>query len=327
MKVIGHEKTKKILGIAARSAIARNMSVPHMLFAGAPGCGKTSMARELAKSFRLPFLSVMPEEVKDNKSALKILERLDHTGYDANGNRVAVIRPTILFFDEIHNIPAKGQEILGLAMERFILESGQPNKFIWIPYFTLVGATTKAGNLTKPFRDRLKLQFTFEPYEKDVMLKIVEAHAIRLGVAASPEGFEAITKRSRGTPRVAVSFLENIRDRMVSSGEVFASVPMIEEVFSDLGIDSEGFTHVELKIMRALLDANGPLSLDNLSIITEEDVKTIRASAEPYLIKRGMIGVSGRGRVLTGKGTEYIRSAGGGRKFVKNEIPFNAVRI
>jgi Holliday junction DNA helicase RuvB len=223
-------------------------------------------------------------------------------------------------------MPLKGQELLGLIMERYIMESGQTNKYIWTPYFTIVGATTLAGKLSKPFLDRLKLTFTFELYDMEEMLKIVEMHAIRLGVATSREGMTAIARRSRGTPRIAVTFLENIRDRMVASNVIFAHLPLIEEVFADLGIDREGFTRTEMKILKALLDAGGPVSLDNLSIITAEDVKTIKGNSEPFLIQKGMIITTGRGRVLTPKGVDYARSSGGGEKFVKNEIAFDAVR-
>ena len=277
MNLIGHARTKRMLQIAGDAALRKNRALPHMMFSGAPGCGKTTLARELAGHFKLPFLSVVPDEVKDAKSVQKILNQLDHKNYDANGNRTGQLSPTILFFDEVHNMPLKGQELLGLVMERFIFESGQPNKFIWAPYFTLVGATTMAGKLSKPFLDRIKLNFTFELYGLEEMMQIIEMHAIRLGVATSKEGMMSIARRSRGTPRVAVRFLENISDRMVATRQVFASNDMIERTFEDLGVDKEGFTSTELKILNALLDAGRPVSLDNLSIITAEDVKPIRS--------------------------------------------------
>jgi Holliday junction DNA helicase RuvB len=326
MKLIGHERSKRILRVAGTAARHRNMALPHMLFSGAPGCGKTSMARELASAFKLPFLSIVPDSIKDTKSVLKLLEQLDHSNYSANGDRTGIIRPTIVFFDEAHNMPLKGQELIGLVMERFILESGQPNKFVWSPYFTVVAATTLAGKLSKPFLDRLKLQFSFELYEMDEMMRIVEMHAVRLGVATSKEGMEAIARRSRGTPRVAVRYIEAVRDRMLADEQVFANLALIEDVFSDLGIDREGFSRTEIKILQALLDAGGPVSLNNLAVITAEDIKSIQGTSEPFLIQKGMIITTGKGRTLTPKGTEYIRSSGGGKKFVKNEIAYNAVR-
>ena len=326
MNLIGHEKTKKLLRVAGSAARQRNSALPHMLFSGAPGCGKTTLARELAKQFKLPFLSIVPDTIKDEKSVKNLLGQLNHERYDANGNKTGIIKPTIVFFDEIHNMPLKGQELLGLVMERFILESGQLNKYVWSPYFTMVGATTMAGKLSKPFLDRLKLNFLFELYSLEEMMQIVEMHAIRLRVATSKEGMLAVAGRSRGTPRVAVRFLENIRDRMVATHNVFAPVGLIEAVFEDLGVDKEGFTSTEMKILNALLDSGAPVSLDNLSIITSEDVKTIRGTAEPFLIQKGMIITTGRGRVLTHKGVDYARGSGGGKKFVKNEIAFDAVR-
>jgi Holliday junction DNA helicase RuvB len=326
MRLIGHEYTKKLLAIAANAALKRNKAMPHTLFSGAPGCGKTTMARELARVNKLNFLSVVPNDLKDYNSVMRVLDQLNHEGYDPMGNRIGLIRPTILFLDEVHNLPLKGQELLGLAMERFVIESGQPNKFVWVPYFTLVGATTLSGKLSKPFRDRFKLTFTFQPYELEEMVDIVKMHALRLRVATSPDGFENIAKRSRGTPRVAVGYIESIRDRMSASDSVFAPVSMIDEVFSDLGIDDEGLTTGERRVLQALLEAGGPVSLDNLSIITEEDVKTLRGSTEPFLIKKGLIAVSGKGRLLTPKGVDYARSIGT-KKFIKQEISFGAKRI
>lgn len=325
MQLIGHENTKKMLMIASTSAMRRNKAIPHALFAGAPGCGKTTMAQELARENKLGFLSVVPNDLKDYATVMRVLNQLNHEGYDQTGNRIGLVKPTLLFLDEVHNLPAKGQELLGLAMERFLIESGQPNKFIWLPYFTLIGATTLAGKLTKPFRDRFKLIFSFQHYNLDEMLKIVEMHAIRLGVATTKEGMLTIAKRSRGTPRTAVGFIENIRDRMSAARVVFAPTEMVEEVFSDLGIDEVGLTNVERRVLKTLLETGSAMSLDNLSIVTEEDTRTLRTYIEPFLIKLGFIAVSGKGRILTPKGIEYARGIDT-KKFIKQEISITANR-
>lgn len=325
MRLIGNEYTKKLLAIAANAALKRNKAMPHTLFSGAPGCGKTTMARELARVNRLNFLSVVPNDLKDYNSVIRVLDQLSHEGYDPMGNRIGLIRPTILFLDEVHNLPLKGQELLGLAMERFIIESGQPNKFIWVPYFTLVGATTLSGKLSKPFRDRFKLTFTFQPYEMKEMVEIVKMHCAAISVATSQEGYLSIARRSRGTPRVAVGFIESVRDRITANGDIYARPETIDEVFSDLGIDDEGLTAGERRVLQALLETGGPVSLDNLSIITEEDPRTLRGSTEPFLIKKGLIAVSGKGRLLTPKGVDYARSIGT-KKFIKQEISFGAER-
>lgn len=325
MELIGHENTKKQLEVAIISAVERNTSLPHMLFAGAPGCGKTSMAHFVAKKLGYPFLSAIPNDMVDYKGVFSILENLNHDNYDDMGNRTGKITPTILFFDEIHNMPLKGQEILGIAMERFMVESGTPNKFLWTPRFTLVGATTKPGTLSKPFRDRFKLNFTFEPYNVDDMCKIVKVHAKRENIIILPSAVMAVAKRSRGTPRIAVRFVERVRDHMISSGSQIATIPLVESMFSDMGIDGEGFTTTELKILRCLFDSRVPVGLDNLAIITEEDKKTIRDHIEPFLIRKGLILVMSKGRILTERGIEYIENFGTCKK-TKKEITFDYER-
>lgn len=327
MKLIGHETTKKQLMIAAESATKRNKSIPHMLFTGAPGCGKTSMARYLANEFKLPFLSVVPNDLKDYKSIVKILEKLNHDNYDKKGNRIGKIKPTILFLDEVHNLPLKGQELFGLAMERFIIETGRPNKYYWIPLFTLVGATTKAGNLSKPFLDRFKIVFIFEPYPLNEIIELVKMYASTLDIKISPKGIENIAKRGRGTPRTVISYIERVRDKVIAINSMFATSHLIDSVFKDMGIDEEGLTIPEIKILKTLFDSDVPVSLDNLAIITEEDKKTTKEYAEPFLIKKGFIMVSSKGRILTEKGREYIANTKGAtNRFQKDEIDFDYKR-
>lgn len=327
MEIIGHENTKKQLEVAMMAAYKRNKALPHMLFSGSPGCGKTSMARYVARRFKVPFLSVVPNDLKDYKSVMKVLNQLDHKNYDDHGNRTGPISPSIMFLDEIHNLPLKGQELLGLAMERFIIESGRPNKYFWLPFFTLVGATTLLGKLSKPFKDRFKILFTFQPYEIKEMNQIVIYHAKKLKMHMEPAAIEMISRKSRGVPRIAVGFVERVRDKVLATNSPWATKALVDEVFVDMGIDAEGFTITELKILKSLFDAGGtPVGLENLAIITEEDKKTIRDSVEPFLIRKGLILVSGKGRILTPKGIEYIENSGKIDKPVKKEIDFDYER-
>ena len=324
--LIGHENAKKQLFKATLSANRRNMAIPHLLFHGHPGCGKTSMARELARISQSPFLSVVPNDLKDYTSVLRVLSQLDHTNYDSLGNRTGTIKPTILFLDEVHNMPLKGQELIGLVMERFMIESNQPNIYSWTPFFTLIGATTLAGKLSKPFRDRFKINITFTPYNQAEMEKIVVLHASNFGVNLTPEAVQTIARRGRGVPRIAVGFLERIRDEIVSSDIELGDINVVSRVFDELGIDEEGFNRSELKILKILFDTGMPVGLDNLSIMIDEDQKTIKDYSEPFLIRKGLIVVSGRGRVITQKGIDYLENAGKTEKLIKKNIPFNYVR-
>jgi Holliday junction DNA helicase RuvB len=326
MELIGHKSTKTQLAVAMEAAAKRNKALPHMLFSGAAGCGKTSMARYIAEKTGAPFLSVVPNDLTDKKSVLKILDRLDDSGYDSRGDRVGKIKPTILFLDEVHNLPVKGQELLGLVMERFILESNTPNKYYWIPFFTLVGATTLTGKLTKPFRDRFKFIFNFQPYSLDEMSEIVRLHARRLGVPITIIAAKEVAKRSRGTPRVAVRYIERVRDKIVANGNALATLTLVKGVFKELGVDSKGFSTLELRILKALFESDTPVSLDNLSVILQEDSKNIKDFAEPYLIRMGLMQVSGRGRIITEAGKEHLNSSGKANRLVKKMIDFDYVR-
>lgn len=326
MKIIGHENTKKQLEVAVYASRQRNTSLPHMLFSGAPGCGKTSMARFVAQETEAPFISVVPNDLKDYKSVTKVLEQLDHSNYNAVGDRIGPVKPTVLFLDEVHNLPLKGQELLGLVMERFQIEANRPNKFHWVPYFTLVGATTIAGKLSKPFLDRFKLVFNFQPYEVKDMVKIIRYHATRMKVRATLSAISEIAKRSRGTPRTAVGFLERVRDRMISINSVAATTSLVKDVFDTMGVDDEGFTTIELRILKTLFNAGKPVSLDNLSVILQEDSKSIRDYAEPYLIRKGLILVSGKGRIITERGEKYLNTSGKADRLVKELIDFNYER-
>lgn len=324
--MIGHDNTKKQLRVAINAALKRNMPLPHILLSGAAGCGKTSLARLIAGETESPFLSVVPNDLKDHDSVIKVLDRLDHSAYDEMGNRTGKIKPTILFLDEVHNLPIKGQELLGLVMERFMIESGKPNMYCWVPFFTLVGATTIAGKLSKPFLDRFKLTFNFQPYEMLEMIKVVKYHAKLMKIGMTFSAAEAVAKRSRGTPRVAVRLIERIRDRMLSENTAVCTVLLANDVFDEIGIDGEGFTKLELRILEVLLEANNPVGVDNLSIILQEDSRSIRDFAEPYLIRKGLVIVSGKGRIITDKGIQYLSNSGKVDKLYKKEINFEYVR-
>lgn len=326
MEVIGNREIKKQLVTSIVAAKHLNKALPHMLLSGAAGCGKTTLARYIASKTKAPFLSVVPNDLKDYESVCKLLERLDHSNYDTNGNRTGKIVPTIVFLDEVHNLPLKGQELLGLVMERFKIESGKPNKYYWTPFFTLVGATTLAGKLSKPFRDRFKLNFPFHPYNKKDMLEIINYHANKLGVQLTYASKGEIAGRSRGTPRIAVGFLERIRDKMLAKDVKVANFFLVTEAFKEMGVDEEGFTDLELRLLKSLLDAGHPVSLDNLSILIQEDSKSIRDFAEPYLIRKGMILVQSKGRIITERGSQYLSNSGKADKLVKTEIDFDYKR-
>lgn len=325
--LIGHNNTKKQLRIAARSARKLNVSMDHMLFTGVAGCGKTSMARYIAYHSDADFLQVPPTDFKDYKSVVDILERLNIKGYDKKGNRVDKIKPTILFVDEIHRMPISGEEPLGVAMEDYKIPVDKDGLVCWVPYFTLIGATTDDGSLSKPFRERFGLRFVFNTYSNDEIIEIIELNLSDMETLASQKAIRLIAKRGRGVPRITKGYLRRARDRVVSLGGNIITAQMVEDTFQELGIDDEGFTEVELKILKTLYDSKIPLGLDNLSVTVNESPKALQASAEPYLIRKGYMSRSGKGRIITKAGKDYMARKGySGRRKFKVEIPAGYAR-
>jgi Holliday junction DNA helicase RuvB len=327
MELIGHTNTKQQINVASTAAKARNQALPHMLFSGHAGCGKTSMAKYVANMRGANFLQVQPKVLKDVDSVLKVMDELDQKGYDKKGNRVSDIAPTILFIDEVHGINLDGQEALGIAMEEFKIPAGNRGLCYWIPYFTVVGATTLEGNLSKPFLDRFKMKFLFQPYSFQESVDIVLLHAYNMGITITAKAARNVAKRGRGVPRILVRYLERLRDMAYSCKAQIITDALAEHTFEMLGIDREGLNKVELKVLRILFDADQPIGLDNLAIVTGESTKTLKDTVEPFLIQRGLMLRSGKGRVLTKKGRQYLQEEGyAGNVRKKVEIPLNYER-
>jgi len=326
MHIIGHKTTKSQIKIALKAAVKLNTAPPHMLFAGVAGCGKTSMAKYLSRECDSEFLQVPATDIKDYKSVIEVVDNLNHLGYDRKGNRIGRVRPTILFIDEIHRLPVGGQEPLGIAMEEFKIAAGKDGLCHWVPYFTLVGATTDDGNLSKPFRERFNMRFIFDTYSNEEMAKILGVHANSMNMEITPKAIEEIVKRGRGVPRTAVLYLKRIRDLCLSEGGRIMTHSMALHTFKEMGIDEKGLDKVEIGLLKALYDSGAPVGLENLSIIVNESTKTLSSSAEPFLIREGLIIRSGKGRLITKKGKEYLAETGYSGKTLKLEIPTGYVR-
>jgi Holliday junction DNA helicase RuvB len=313
--MIGNHNIKKQINIAIDSARHRNMAPPHMLMSGHPGCGKTSMAKEVAKKLKTDFISLTPENLKDQRSVIELLDSLNFKGYDSLGNRIGPISPTILFLDECHRLPMYGQEKLGIIMENFSMDTGKVGKLYWVPYFTVIGATTLTGNMSKPFLDRFKLNFFFEVYSQKDSEEIVKFHAQRLKIQITNRALTDIATRGRGVPRTMISYLERCRDMMHSIGSRVITSSLSDLTFQGMEIDKQGFNKIELKVLKTLYDSDKPISLENLAMVTGESRKTLQNEVETYLIKNGYLVRSGKGRLITPKGRAYLEEegyAGGG---------------
>jgi len=255
MAMIGQESTKRQIKIATDAAKQRNSAPPHMLFSGHPGCGKTSMAKEVANMLGTDFISVIPETLKDHKSIMDLIDSLNYIGYDEMGNRIGNIKPSVVFLDECHNLPMYGQEKLGIIMENFTFETGQKNKVYWTPYFTVIGATTLAGELSHPFLERFKMSFFFEPYNKEESVLIVYIHANKMNIRITEKAARDIANRSRGVPRIIVRYLERCADMMHSIGGELVTSAVAVETFKSMCIDSNGYNKIELKILKTLYNS------------------------------------------------------------------------
>jgi len=347
MKLIGNKDIKDQLNVARFSAYSEDRPLPHTLLSGAAGCGKTSTAREMARQSNSLFLNVAPESLKTRDDVLYLIEQFDRKiGYDQYGNRIKEVAITypILFVDEIHRLPITGQEHLGIAMEewRVPLDEKQvkakpsdqfgmkvKDRSRWCPRFTLIGATTNDGLLSKPFKDRFKLRFLFNTYSMEDSIEIVKVHAERLKVNVESDGAYEIARRGRGVPRIIVSLLERCKDLAISMGHFVIDAEVAKVTFSLIQIDNSGLNAVDLRILTTLYDAKDPVGIDNLSIIVNESKQAISETIEPYLIQRGLLTRTSRGRVLTEKGRDYLIENGhvedeNGEDWV--DIPNNYVR-
>lgn len=322
MKLIGNQAIFLQLKIAAESAAVENRSLPHMLLTGAAGCGKTSVAGHIAETNGLDFIGVVHESIKTREDVLALREQLNEEGYNKQiGNKETQIRPTIIFIDEVHRLSSTGQEHLGIMMESWIIpvekkeaKIGYYDKFglnpegrgRWCPRFTLIGATTNDGLLTKPFKDRFKFRFVFSTYTFEESKEIVITHAAELKITISENAVVEIARRGRGVPRILVTLLERCRDSAVSIESKIVNRAVVQMTFDIMSIDTTGLTKVDIDIMKTLYGANDPVGLDNLAVIVNESPKAIAETTEPYLIQQGLIRRSLKGRILTDKGREYL---------------------
>lgn len=324
MNLIGNNGIWQQLSIAMHSAVKQNRALPHILLAGAAGCGKTSTAKQIAKILKTDFKAIACDSLKQRRDVLKLAAQLNRQGYDRDGNKVSYIRPTVIFIDEIHGLSVQAQEMLGILMEEFYLPLTQDDlriiKFankkvkqemiFKCPEFTLIGATTNDGKLTKPFRDRFKLRFLFQTYNIEEAKEIVKVHAKRLEIPIEEKAVEAIAKRGRGVPRILVSLLERCRDFVIASHQAKITYESASVVFELAGIDDNGLTKTDIDLMKILYEINAPIGLENLATILHESPKVLSETVEPYLIQQGLIIRGKRGREITEKGIEYLAQKG-----------------
>jgi Holliday junction DNA helicase RuvB len=297
---VGQEAVKSQLAVSLEAAAARGEALDHVLLAGPPGLGKTSLAQIVAAELDVPFV----------QTAGPALERKG----DVAAFLTALEPRSVFFVDEVHRLPRALEETFYPAMEdrRLPITVGQGAGArvvtLELPPFTLVGATTRAGLLTTPLRDRFGIQHRLEHYGADDLAQIVHRSAAILGAHVDQHGARAIAQRARGTPRVANRLLKRVRDyaEVRAGGRIDAEIA--DAALDLLEVDFAGLDRLDREILRAVCEkfGGGPVGLSTLAVAVGEEPDTIEDVYEPYLLQSGLLQRTPRGRAATARAWEHL---------------------
>ncbi len=297
---VGQEKVKDNILVSINAAKLRGEAMDHVLLYGPPGLGKTTLAHIIAGELGSQIKITSGPAIERAGDLAAILTNLNERD--------------VLFIDEIHRLNHNVEEILYPAMEDYTLDfiigkgPSAQNVQLPLPKFTLIGATTKAGRLSSPLRDRFGVICRLENYSVEELTEIVERSAVKLGVQMEKSAAVEVAKRSRGTPRIANRLLRRVRDYSIVKGHEEVSLSDAKASLKMLEIDDLGLDAIDIRLMQSMVEKfnGGPCGLDTLAATVNEDANTIEDVYEPYLLQLGFIARTPRGRVLQKKGYEHI---------------------
>ena len=297
---IGQTEVKENIRVFIEAAKMRNEPLDHVLLYGPPGLGKTTLANIIANELGTNLKSASGPAIEKSGDLAAILSTLEPGD--------------VLFIDEIHRMPRFIEEILYPAMEDFTLDivvgtdSNTRSIKIDLPPFTLVGATTRAGDLTSPLRDRFGITCKLKYYDEDELRLIVERTSRVLKMPINHNAAVSLAKRSRGTPRIANRLFKRVRDFALVDGLDEINEEVTEKALARLKVDKVGLDEVDLEFLKAIIDKfnGGPVGIDTIASSIGEEVSTIEDVIEPYLLQNGFIKRTARGRVVTKKAYEHL---------------------